>query len=148
MESNQSSMVQAMQSVASSAPVRRIESTELRPESASTGRPSAAPPAIRVEPAVRVDLSSQAKAIVADSSGQTTPKQSIERQVSIRKAEFTERALVRAAQADQSENRVQEAMSAQRMEDLARKEKVQAMVRTDAPQPKKEVPVQQDSLYL
>ncbi|NCZ82906.1 MAG: hypothetical protein EBX64_07140, partial [Betaproteobacteria bacterium] len=89
-----------------------------------------------------------AKAIVADSSGQTTPKQSIERQVSIRKAEFTERALVRAAQADQSENRAQEVMSTQRMQDLAQKEKVQAMVRADAPQPKKEVPVQQDSLYL
>lgn len=148
MESNQSSMVQAMQSVASSAPVRRIESTELRPESASTGRSSSAPPALRVEPAVRVDLSSQAKAIASDSTGKTTPTQSVEQQVSVRKAEFTEQALVRAAQADQSENRAQEVMSTKRMQDLAQKEKVQAMVRADAPQPKKEVPVQQDSLYL
>ena len=39
-------------------------------------------------------------------------------------------------------------MSVQRMEELAQKEKVQALVRADAPQPKKEVPVQQDSLYV
>jgi len=95
-----------------------------------------------------VDLSSQAKAIASDSTGKTTPTQSVEQQVSVRKAEFTEQALVRAAQADQSENRAQEVMSTQRMQDLAQKEKVQAMVRADAPQPKKEVPVQQDSLYL
>ena len=147
MEANQPSMVQAMKSVVPSAPVRKIESTELRPDAPSSGRPST-PPALQVEPAVRVDLSSQAKAIAADTSGQATPTQSVEQQVTVRKAEFTERALVRAAEADQNTNRVEESMSVQRMQELAQKEKVQALVRADSPQPKKEVPVQQDNLYL
>lgn len=147
MEANQTSMVQAMQSVAQTAPVRKVESTELRPDSPASGQSSSAP-ALRVEPAVRVDLSSQAKAIAADTSGQTTPTQSIEQQVTVRKAEFTERALVRAAESDKSSNQAQEAMTVQRMQDLAQKEKVQALVKADAPQPKKEVPVQQDNLYI
>ena len=147
MEANQTSMVQAMQSVAQTAPVRKVESTELRPDSPASGQSSSAP-ALRVEPAVRVDLSSQAKAIAADTSGQTTPTQSIEQQVTVRKAEFTERALVRAAEADKSSNQAQEAMTVQRMQDLAQTEKVQALVKADAPQPKKEVPVQQDNLYI
>ena len=147
MEANQTSMVQAMQSVAQTAPVRKVESTELRPDSPASGQSSSAP-ALRVEPAVRVDLSSQAKAIAADTSGQTTPSQSIEQQVTVRKAEFTERALVRAAEADKSSNQAQEAMTVQRMQELAQKEKVQALVKADAPQPKKEVPVQQDNLYI
>ncbi|MEY3605105.1 MAG: hypothetical protein ACO3C0_07895 [Burkholderiaceae bacterium] len=147
MEANQTSMVQAMQSVAQTAPVRKVESTELRPDSPASGQSSSAP-ALRVEPAVRVDLSSQAKAIAADTSGQTTPSQSIEQQVTVRKAEFTERALVRAAESDKSSNQAQEAMTVQRMQDLAQKEKVQALVKADAPQPKKEVPVQQDNLYI
>lgn len=88
------------------------------------------------------------KAIAADTSGQTTPTQSIEQQVTVRKAEFTERALVRAAEADKSSNQAQEAMTVQRMQELAQKEKVQALVKADAPQPKKEVPVQQDNLYI
>jgi len=136
-----------MQSVAQTAPVRKVESTELRPDSPASGQSSSAP-ALRVEPAVRVDLSSQAKAIAADTSGQTTPSQSIEQQVTVRKAEFTERALVRAAESDKSSNQAQEAMTVQRMQDLAQKEKVQALVKADAPQPKKEVPVQQDNLYI
>ncbi|MFM7386415.1 MAG: hypothetical protein ACKO19_08510 [Betaproteobacteria bacterium] len=147
MEANQTSMVQAMQSVSQTAPVRKVESTELRPDSPASGQSSSAP-ALRVEPAVRVDLSSQAKAIAADTSGQTTPSQSIEQQVTVRKAEFTERALVRAAESDKSSNQAQEAMTVQRMQDLAQKEKVQALVKADAPQPKKEVPVQQDNLYI
>ncbi|MGA1347624.1 MAG: hypothetical protein ACO31J_04550 [Burkholderiaceae bacterium] len=147
MEANQTSMVQAMQSVAQTAPVRKVESTELRPDSPASGQSSSAP-ALRVEPAVRVDLSSQAKDIAADTSGQTTPSQSIEQQVTVRKAEFTERALVRAAESDKSSNQAQEAMTVQRMQDLAQKEKVQALVKADAPQPKKEVPVQQDNLYI
>ena len=147
MEANQTSMVQAMQSVAQTAPVRKVESTELRPDSPASGQSSSAP-ALRVEPAVRVDLSSQATAIAADTSGQTTPSQSIEQQVTVRKAEFTERALVRAAESDKSSNQAQEAMTVQRMQDLAQKEKVQALVKADAPQPKKEVPVQQDNLYI
>lgn len=147
MEANQTSMVQAMQSVAQAAPVRKVESTELRPDSPASGQSPSAP-ALRVEPAVRVDLSSQAKAIAADTSGQTTPTQSIEQQVTVRKAEFTERALVRAAEADKSSNQAQEAMTVQRMQELAQKEKVQALVKADAPQPKKEVPVQQDNLYI
>lgn len=147
MEANQTSMVQAMQSVAQTAPVRKVESTELRPDSPASGQSSSAP-ALRVEPAVRVNLSSQAKAIAADTSGQTTPSQSIEQQVTVRKAEFTERALVRAAESDKSSNQAQEAMTVQRMQDLAQKEKVQALVKADAPQPKKEVPVQQDNLYI
>lgn len=147
MEANQTSMIQAMQSVAQTAPVRKVESTELRPDSPASGQSSSAP-ALRVEPAVRVDLSSQAKAIAADTSGQTTPSQSIEQQVTVRKAEFTERALVRAAESDKSSNQAQEAMTVQRMQDLAQKEKVQALVKADAPQPKKEVPVQQDNLYI
>ena len=147
MEANQTSMVKAMQSVAQTAPVRKVESTELRPDSPASGQSSSAP-ALRVEPAVRVDLSSQAKAIAADTSGQTTPSQSIEQQVTVRKAEFTERALVRAAESDKSSNQAQEAMTVQRMQDLAQKEKVQALVKADAPQPKKEVPVQQDNLYI
>jgi len=147
MEANQTSMVQAMQSVAQTAPVRKVESTDLRPDSPASGQSSSAP-ALRVEPAVRVDLSSQAKAIAADTSGQTTPSQSIEQQVTVRKAEFTERALVRAAESDKSSNQAQEAMTVQRMQDLAQKEKVQALVKADAPQPKKEVPVQQDNLYI
>jgi hypothetical protein len=147
MEANQTSMVQAMQSVAQAAPVRKVESTELRPDSPASGQ-SPSTPALRVEPAVRVDLSSQAKAIAADTSGQTTPTQSIEQQVTVRKAEFTERALVRAAEADKSSNQAQEAMTVQRMQELAQKEKVQALVKADAPQPKKEVPVQQDNLYI
>jgi len=147
MEANQTSMVQAMQSVAQTAPVRKVESTELRPDSPASGQSSSAP-ALRVEPAVRVDLSSQAKAIAADTSGKTTPSQSIEQQVTVRKAEFTERALVRAAESDKSSNQAQEAMTVQRMQDLAQKEKVQALVKADAPQPKKEVPVQQDNLYI
>lgn len=146
MEANQTSMVQAMQSVAQTAPVRKVESTELRPDSPASGQSSSAP-ALRVEPAVRVDLSSQAKAITADTSGQTTPSQSIEQQVTVRKAEFTERALVRAAESEKSSNQAQEAMTVQRMQDLAQKEKVQALVKADAPQPK-EVPVQQDNLYI
>ena len=147
MEANQTSMVQAMQSVAQTAPVRKVESTELRPDSPASGQ-SSSTPALRVEPAVRVDLSSQAKAIAADTSGKTTPTQSIEQQVTVRKAEFTERALVRAAEADKSSNQAQEAMTVQRMQELAQKEKVQALVKADAPQPKKEVPVQQDNLYI
>lgn len=147
MEANQTSMVQAMQSVSQTAPVRKVESTELRPDSPASGQSSSAP-ALRVEPAVRVDLSSQAKAIAADTSGQTTPSQSIEQQVTVRKAEFTERALVRAAESEKSSNQAQEAMTVQRMQDLAQKEKVQALVKADAPQPKKEVPVQQDNLYI
>jgi len=147
MEANQTSMVQAMQSASQTAPVRKVESTELRPDSPASGQSSSAP-ALRVEPAVRVDLSSQAKAITADTSGQTTPSQSIEQQVTVRKAEFTERALVRAAESEKSSNQAQEAMTVQRMQDLAQKEKVQALVKADAPQPKKEVPVQQDNLYI
>jgi len=147
MEANQTSMVQAMQSASQTAPVRKVESTELRPDSPASGQSSSAP-ALRVEPAVRVDLSSQAKAIAADTSGQTTPSQSIEQQVTVRKAEFTERALVRAAESEKSSNQAQEAMTVQRMQDLAQKEKVQALVKADAPQPKKEVPVQQDNLYI
>jgi hypothetical protein len=147
MEANQSSMVQAMRSVVPSAPVRKVESTELRIDSLASGQ-SSTPPALKVDPAVLVDLSSQAKAIAADTSGQTTPIQSVEQQVTVRKAEFTERALVRAREADQSSNRVQASMSVQRMQELAQKEKVQALVRADAPQPKKEVPVQQDNLYV
>jgi hypothetical protein len=56
--------------------------------------------------------------------------------------------LVRAAEADKSSNQAQEAMTVQRMQELAQKEKVQALVKADAPQPKKEVPVQQDNLYI
>jgi len=46
------------------------------------------------------------------------------------------------------QNQAQEAMTVQRMQELAQKEKVQALVKADAPQPKKEVPVQQDNLYI
>ena len=147
MESNQSSMVQAMQAVAPSAPVRRIESTELRPDSPGSRRSEPAP-ALLVEPAVRVDLSSQAKAIAAGASrGLSAPAQSIEQQITVRKAEFTEQGLIRAARADQNANQAQEAMSMQRMQELAQKEKVQALMQTETIQPKKEVPIQQGNLY-
>lgn len=147
MESNQSSMVQAMQAITPTSPVRKVDPTELRPDSPASGQ-SAPAPALRVEPAVRVDLSSQARAIAADVSGQTAPTQSVEQQVSVRKREFTEQALIRAAQADQNMNQAQEAMSMQRMQELAQREKVQALMQTETIQPKKEVPVQQDNLYL
>jgi len=146
-ESNQSSMVQAMQAVTPTSPVRRVDPAELRPNPPTSGGGDSAP-ALRVEPAVRVDLSSQARAIAADVSGQTTPTQSVEQQVSVRKAEFTEQALIRASRSDQDMNQAQEAMSAQRMQDLAQKEKVQALMQTETIQPKKEVPIQQDKLYL
>jgi hypothetical protein len=77
----------------------------------------------------------------------SNPAQSVERQIAVRKAEFTERAMVRAAEVEKTSVQSREVMSSQRMQDLAEKEKVQALVKADAPQPKKEVPVQQDNLY-
>jgi hypothetical protein len=147
MEANQTSMVQAMQSVAQAAPVRKVESTELRPDSPASGQsPSAL--ALRVEPAVRVDISAEAKEVAANPNAMSNPAQSVERQIAVRKAEFTERAMVRAAEVEKTSVQSREVMSSQRMQDLAEKEKVQALVKADAPQPKKEVPVQQDNLYI
>ena len=146
-DSNESSMIQAMQAVAPAAPVRRVESTELRADTPMAGR-SAVAPALRVEPAVRVDLSKEAKAIAADGSGQSVPTQGIDQQISTLKKQFSEQALIRAAQADQEMNQSQEAMSMQRMQELAQKEKVQTLMRSETIQPKKDVPVQQDGLYV
>ena len=56
--------------------------------------------------------------------------------------------MVRATEAEKTSVQSREVMSSQRMQDLAEKEKVQALVKADAPQPKKEVPVQQDNLYI
>lgn len=147
MEANQTSMVQAMQSVAQAAPVRKVESTELRPDSPASGQ-SPSTPALRVEPAVRVDISAEAKEVAANPNAMSNPAQSVERQIAVRKAEFTERAMVRAAEVEKTSVQSREVMSSQRMQDLAEKEKVQALVKADAPQPKKEVPVQQDNLYI
>jgi len=147
MEANQTSMVQAMQSVAQTAPVRKVESTELRGDSPASGQSSSAP-ALRVEPAVRVDISAEAKEVAANPNTMSNPAQSVEHQIAVRKAEFTERAMVRATEAEKTSVQSREAMTVQRMQDLAQKEKVQALVKADAPQPKKEVPVQQDNLYI
>jgi hypothetical protein len=147
MEANQTSMVQAMQSVAQTTPVRKVESTELRPDSPASGQTSSTP-ALRVEPAVRVDISAEAKEVAANPNAMSNPAQSVERQIAVRKAEFTERAMVRAAEVEKTSVQSREVMSSQRMQDLAEKEKVQALVKADAPQPKKEVPVQQDNLYI
>lgn len=147
MEANQTSMVQAMQSVAQAAPVRKVESTELRPDSPASGQ-SSSTPALRVEPAVRVDISAEAKEVAANPNAMSNLAQSVERQIAVRKAEFTERAMVRAAEVEKTSVQSREVMSSQRMQDLAEKEKVQALVKADAPQPKKEVPVQQDNLYI
>jgi len=136
MEANQTSMVQAMQSVAQTAPVRKVESTELRPDSPASGQ-SPSTPALRVEPAVRVDISAEAKEVAANPNAMSNPAQSVERQIAVRKAEFTERAMVRAAEVEKTSVQSREVMSSQRMQDLAEKEKVQALVKADAPQPKK-----------
>jgi len=147
MDPSTADLVQQVNRVDAGARTREIRAIEPRESSLATPRREP-PPALRVEPAVRVDLSLEARNLAAmDAIGQV-PVQAIEQQLAQRKLEFTELALARAAQSQQNLNQASEALSADRMQDLAQREKVQALIKADAPQPKKEVAVEQGQLYL
>jgi len=147
MDSGNADLVQPVGVVNAGARAREIREIEARESSLAAPRRDP-PPALKVEPAVRVDLSREARnAVAMDAIGQV-PVQAIEQQLAQRKLEFTEQALARAAQSEQNLNQASEAMSADRMQDLAQREKVQALIKSDAPQPKKEVAVEQGQLYL
>ena len=147
MDSSNADRVQPVTMVNAGVPMREIRAIESREPSLSLP-PRNPPPALKVEPAVRVDLSREARnAVAMDAIGQV-PAQAIETQITQLKLAFTEQALVRAAQAQQSMEQASSAMSAERMQDLAEREKVQALIKADAPQPRKEAAVEQGQLYL
>lgn len=147
MDENSSDRIQAVGAVPAGSRTREIREVETRDPALSLPRRDLLPP-LKVEPAVRVDLSREARnAVAMDAIGQV-PVQAIDQQITKLKMEFTEQALIRAAQAQQNMNQANEAMAAERMQDLARREKVQALIKADEPQPKKEVAVEQGQLYL
>jgi hypothetical protein len=147
MDPSSADLVQPVSVVNAGARSREIREIESR-ESSLGARRREPPLALRVEPAVRVDVSREARNVAAmDAIGQV-PVQAIEQQLAQRKLEFTELALARAAQSQQNLNQASEAMSADRMQELAQREKVQALMKADAPQPKKEVAIEQGQLYL
>jgi hypothetical protein len=146
MDPSSADLVQPVSVVNAGARSREIR--EIEPRESSLGSRRREPPlALRVEPAVRVDVSREARNVAAmDAIGQV-PVQAIEQQLAQRKLEFTELALARAAQSQQNLNQASEAMSADRMHELAQREKVQALMKADAPQPRKEVAIEQGQLY-
>jgi len=147
MDNSSSDLIQAVGAVRAGSRTREIREVESRDPALSLPRREP-PPALKVEPAVRIDLSNEARnAVSMDAIGQV-PVQAIDQQIAKLKMEFTEQALVRAAQAQQNMNQANEAMAAERMQDLAEREKVQALIKADAPQPKKQVAVEQGQLYL